>query len=140
MFFLCTGEMFGHKHVGSSTHEFWPLVTFGSLVGKTTVWDGSLFDSLLLTNVSCKSHYAFMGDYVAIIDTPFDTQEFNWTLHPKVLMKTHSLWKGAPTGIKASAWIHRNADTSHVVLFTDRNMFIYRTKDSSIVYRSQVCV
>ena len=135
--------MYGHHHNKDSSREPWPLVTFGSLVGHT-VWDGSLFDSLLFTNVSCKSHYAFRGEYVALIDTPLDSQEFNWTLHQKELMKTHYLWKGAPTDIKASAWINRKtwryADTSHVVLFTDRNMFIYRTNDTSIVYRSQVCM
>ena len=135
--------MYGHTHIQSSPHEPWPLVTFGSLVGHT-VWDGSLFDSFLVTNVSCKSHYAFQGDYVALVDTPLDSQEFTWTLHPKELMKTHYLWKGAPTDIKASAWIYRNqwisADTSHVVLFTDRNVFIYRTSDTSIVYRSQICM
>ena len=131
----------GKKHM----HGSLPLVTFRSLVGQT-VCDGRLFDSLLLTNVSCKSQYAFQDDYVALIDTPFDIQELNWTLHPKELMKTHYLWKGAPTDIKASAWIYRNswryADTWHLVFFTDRNtcMFIYRTNDTSIVYRSQVCL
>ena len=69
---------------------------------------------------------AFGGDYVTVIDLD-PSNSTHWILHPKELIRTHPVWRGAPVGIKAAAWITRvrdSGDTTHAVLFTEMHVYI----------------
>ena len=118
-----------------------PLTSFESLVGSP--WDGTMFDAFMTKDSNFNGMIAFAGDYVADID--IDPSNYtHWILHPKQLIRTHPVWRGAPVDIIAAAWISRDGvtsvDTSHAVLFTAIHMYIYRTNDYSIIYRNQICI
>ena len=102
-----------------------------------------MFDAFTIKDSNFDGFIAFWGEYVADID--IDPLNFtHWTLHPKQLIRTHPIWRGAPVDIKAAAWISRkndiSLDQSHAVLFTDMHMYIYSTNDSAVIYRSQICI
>ena len=81
-------------------------ISFASLVG--SAWDGTMFDAFLEKDSNFDGMIAFVGDYVAIIDID-PTNNTHWILHPKELIRTHPIWRGAPVDIKAAAWIARDA-------------------------------
>ena len=119
-------------------------VTFASLVGSS--WNEKLhvFDAMMAKDDNWDGAYAFSGDYVTTIDIDHTNQTGQyWTLHPKELIRTHPVWRGAPTGIHAASWCGRTGttsiDTSHAFLFTDTHVYLYRTNDTKIVYRNQIC-
>ena len=105
--------------------------------------DGAMFDAFMPMSSSFDGVYAFTGDYVVMIkiDT---TDRTKWNIISKDLIRNDAVWKGAPTGIKAAAWIDRSGtvvlDTSHAVLFTETHFFVYNLNFRSVVYRSQICV
>ena len=97
-----------------------------------------MFDAFMTKDNNFDGMFAFAGDYVAVIDV--DPSNYtHWTLHPKELIRTHPIWKGAPTGIRAATRIGRlqpmkSLIISHAVLFTDMHIYIYRINDTSIIF------
>ena len=86
-----------------------------------------MFDAFMTKDSNFNGMIAFVGDYVADIDiNPFNFT--NWILHPKQLIRTHPVWRGAPVDIMAAAWISRDrmasVDTSHAVFFTATHIYI----------------
>ena len=118
-----------------------PITSFESLFGSS--WDGTMFDAFMTKDNNMDGMFAFDGDYVAVIGV--DSSDYtHWTLHPKESIRTHPIWKGAPTGIRAATWIGRlqqmnSLIISHAVLFTDMHVYIYRINDTSVILRDQIC-
>ena len=136
---LCIGK--GYKKCPGWASKT-SLVSFSSLVG-SSAWDGISFDAFMTKDSNFDGMFAFTGDYVTEIDID-PANETIWTLYPKLLIRSHPMWSGAPTDVIAAGWIRRRlykaVDTSYAVLFTNTHMYIYRTSDHSIVYRNQICI